>query len=278
MPDGRRLGYAEYGLRGGTPILHFHGLPGGRFYDLDTVALRTAGAWLLTVERPGIGLSDPKPERTLLDWVDDITAFADRMSIDRFAVLGTSAGAPYALAAGHALPGRVTAVGVQCGALEMPGDPESEALSPLRDQFALYRNDPVAFRRMTLERIRPRAESWADDPDGFFDEFLDRWPPKDRPAFVANRDLWMRILAATYGNSPDADEDEIYCRPWGFAPEDIATPVHAWHGQDDQLAPVAAARYTIGRIPSGQLTIYPGEGHYLAREHHSEYVEFLTGR
>ncbi len=106
MPDGRRIGYAEYGVRGGTPILHFHGLPGGRFYDLDPAALRTAGAWMFTLERPGIGLSDPKPDRTLLDWADDVAAFADHVGIDRFAVLRTSAGAPYALAAAHVLGGQ----------------------------------------------------------------------------------------------------------------------------------------------------------------------------
>ena len=52
---------------------------------------------MFTLERPGIGLSDPQPGRTLLDWPPDVAAFADAMRLDRFAVLGTSAGAPYAL-------------------------------------------------------------------------------------------------------------------------------------------------------------------------------------
>jgi pimeloyl-ACP methyl ester carboxylesterase len=86
----------------------------------------------------------------------------------------------------------------------------------------------------------------------------------------------MRILAATYGNNRGSDEDEIHCSPWEFAPEDIATPVHAWHGDADQRAPVDAVRLVVKRLPAGGLTVYPGEGHYLGPEHHPEYIEFLT--
>ncbi len=35
LSDGRALGYAEYGDPDGDPIFEFHGLPGGRFYELD---------------------------------------------------------------------------------------------------------------------------------------------------------------------------------------------------------------------------------------------------
>ncbi|MCP4415597.1 MAG: alpha/beta hydrolase, partial [Chloroflexi bacterium] len=30
LPDGRALGYAEYGNSAGKPIFHFHGWPGSR--------------------------------------------------------------------------------------------------------------------------------------------------------------------------------------------------------------------------------------------------------
>ena len=105
-PDGRRIGFAEYGVRGGTPVLHFHGLPGGRFYDMHPKALAQAGVWHFSVERPGAGLSDPQPGRGLLDWPADVATFADAVGLDRFAVIGTSAGGPYAMACGSALPER----------------------------------------------------------------------------------------------------------------------------------------------------------------------------
>jgi hypothetical protein len=33
LPDGRRLGYGEFGTRAGNPLLIFHGYPGGRQFD-----------------------------------------------------------------------------------------------------------------------------------------------------------------------------------------------------------------------------------------------------
>jgi pimeloyl-ACP methyl ester carboxylesterase len=42
------------------------------------------------VERPGFGLSDFQKGRKLLDWPEDVTAFADALGIERFAVAGNS--------------------------------------------------------------------------------------------------------------------------------------------------------------------------------------------
>src|SRR5688500_15757059 len=100
LPDGRRLGYGEYGRRGGVPVLFFHGAPGGRAFDLGK-AVADHGLWLFVLERPGVGLSDPRPAATVLDWADDVAAAADALGFERFAVAGASAGGRFALACGH---------------------------------------------------------------------------------------------------------------------------------------------------------------------------------
>jgi pimeloyl-ACP methyl ester carboxylesterase len=46
----------------------------------------------VSVDRPGHGLSDPQPNRTLLGWADDIRQLADHLQIDQFYVEGWSAG------------------------------------------------------------------------------------------------------------------------------------------------------------------------------------------
>lgn len=89
LPDGRNLGYAEHGVHDGIPVLYFHGTPGGRFYDLDGDAQGQHGIRLLSLERPSVGLSDPKPRRALLDWPRDVAAFADALGVGRFGVIGT---------------------------------------------------------------------------------------------------------------------------------------------------------------------------------------------
>jgi pimeloyl-ACP methyl ester carboxylesterase len=53
----------------------------------------------------------------------------------------------------------------------------------------------------------------------------------------------------------------LYARPWGFRLEEIRTPAHLWHGEQDANAPVAMGRYLASVIPECQATFYPGEGH-----------------
>ena len=47
---------------------------------------------VLCPDRPGIGLSDPKPDRTIAGYADDVEALADALGLGRFAVLGASSG------------------------------------------------------------------------------------------------------------------------------------------------------------------------------------------
>ena len=114
LPDGRRLGFAEYGPPDGVPVMAFHGIPGSRLLgspdDQAVGPLRLIG-----VDRPGFGLSDYQRRRRLLDWPRDVAALADALNLERFAVLGGSAGGPYALACAYAMPDRLTTVAVVNG-------------------------------------------------------------------------------------------------------------------------------------------------------------------
>jgi pimeloyl-ACP methyl ester carboxylesterase len=70
---------------------------------------------VLCPDRPGIGRSDPHPERTIPGYANDVNALVDAMGFERFAVLGYSGGGPYALACGAKLSERVSAVGNMAG-------------------------------------------------------------------------------------------------------------------------------------------------------------------
>jgi pimeloyl-ACP methyl ester carboxylesterase len=93
--DGRTLAYAETGDPDGAPVFYFHGLPGSRS-DFDTSigqeALPGASVRLIGVDRPGFGASDFQPGRRYDDWPADVATVADELGIDRFGVLGYSAG------------------------------------------------------------------------------------------------------------------------------------------------------------------------------------------
>jgi pimeloyl-ACP methyl ester carboxylesterase len=69
LPNGRRIGYAEYGDPSGAVVLWFHGTPGARrqFPLLGRRAANKLGLRVVVVERPGSGLSDPHPYAAVAD-------------------------------------------------------------------------------------------------------------------------------------------------------------------------------------------------------------------
>src|SRR6476661_2822678 len=147
LPDGRALGFAEWGDPAGRPVFLFHGTPGSRLSrHPDESQARAQGVRLITVDRPGYGLSDPLPRRRLLDWPADVAALAAALRLERFALVGVSGGGPHALACAYACPDRVTAVALIGGAGPM--------------------DDPVALRQMmwvnrAALRLAPRLPGWS---------------------------------------------------------------------------------------------------------------------
>ena len=111
LRDGRRLTYQALGPPGGFPVLYMHGAIGSprwRSPALDT-AVEALGVRYLVVNRPGFSGSDPSPNRTVAGYAGDVEQLADAHGWERFAVIGVSAGAPFALAAAWRLPDRVVA-------------------------------------------------------------------------------------------------------------------------------------------------------------------------
>jgi pimeloyl-ACP methyl ester carboxylesterase len=88
LPDGRRLGYAQYGSLTQRAVFYLHGLPGSRtegayFHDLGL----ESGTRIVAMDRPGIGLSSPHPNRTLLDLPKDLECLAKHLELEEYAVL-----------------------------------------------------------------------------------------------------------------------------------------------------------------------------------------------
>ena len=108
--DGRVLGVAEFGDASGTPVLWCHGGPGSRLEPmwLDGAAA-DAGLRLIGFDRPGYGLSEPKPDRSIVDVVVDMIEIADQLGIGEFATVGVSTGGVYALAAAALNPSELSA-------------------------------------------------------------------------------------------------------------------------------------------------------------------------
>lgn len=277
LPDGRKLGYADYGNPTGPTILEFHGLPGGRFYRREAAALRDTGARSITIERPGFGLSDPMPGRALSDWPADVADFADAMGIEEFAAVGVSAGAPYALATALTLRERVRCVGLICGvgpAFEHPEHdeglgPEARALMPLA------RADQQATVPLVHEVLGKQRDEWIADPDAFFAQWLSGWPEDAQHLIRGIEDQWRGNLEATYRTEGAyADDVVTVFGPWGLDVSAMSVPLRAWHGTEDEAAPTGLVEVVV-KEAGGELVRYQGEGHYLRPVHQVDWLRWL---
>src|SRR5947209_19434697 len=99
LSDGRVLGYNEYGPIDGKPLFYFHGTPSSRIewqmFGGEQLATQL-NLRVISMDRPGMGLSDFQTSRRLLDWPTDVAKLADELGIDHFSVLAFSGGGPYA--------------------------------------------------------------------------------------------------------------------------------------------------------------------------------------
>lgn len=105
LSDGRDIGFATFGAESGPAVFYLHGFPGSRlsgvFFDDPGMKL---GARIISVDRPGLGLSSPQPGRTLVDHAKDIRELAVHLDIKQYGIIGISGGGPYALACAYAIP------------------------------------------------------------------------------------------------------------------------------------------------------------------------------
>lgn len=263
LNDGRRLGYAEWGDPGGRPLLYFHGWPGSRLEGrlADEVA-SAQGIRLIALDRPGMGLSQYQPHRTLTGWPDDVSELADDLGLDRFAVLGISGGGPYAVVCASKLPDRCICTGVVSGLgpLDVP-DATAGMGRQNRVAFGHVARVPAA-RRAIMARLSAATRR---HPDRVLESGVAAAADKKYLQRPEVRATLSESLSEAFraGGRGAAWEMGLYSRPWGFRLEDIRTPVHLWHGEQDGNAPISMGRYMAAAIPNCESTFYPGEGHLL---------------
>ena len=261
LSDGRRLGYAEFGDRGGAPVIYFHGWPGARVEGrLGDDAARMSGVRLIAIDRPGMGLSDFQPNRGLVDWPDDVVELAATLGLGRFAVLGISGGGPYAAACAWKLADRLTGVGIvsSLAPFDVPGAIASMGRRN-RFTFQLVRHLAV-LRRILMARV---ARSVSRRPDLVLERGVEATVDKQYLERPDVRKILGESLSEAFrsGSRGPAWEMGLYTRPWAFRLEEIRAPVHLWHGEQDPNAPISMGRYLARSIPECRATFYPGEAH-----------------
>ncbi len=281
LPNGRRLGYAEFGDPSGAVVLWFHGTPGARrqFPLLGRRAAMKLGLRVVVVERPGSGLSDAHPYAAVADWATDMADVADTLGAERLGVVGLSGGGPYALACGAVPPlaARVAAVAVLGGMVPSVG-PEATAggAADLARRFApilsQLRRPLAALSTGLLAPLIPFGhyvlQAYSNiSPEGDQRVFAD---PEIEGMFIDDILLFIKGGCQAF-----VDDLRLFGRDWGFRLADVQVPVRWWHGDADPYVPLAAAQAAVSRLPDAELILRPGESHLGGFATADEILEFI---
>ncbi len=275
LPDGRLLGYHEYGDAGSAPVLFFHGTPGSRYLGAAAERIaRETSTRLIALERPGYGLSDDHRGYRVSDWPSDVAIAANTLALQRFAVAGHSGGAPYALACSALLGERVTSVILIC-----PEGPEGDlaSLSSMERRIMHWSRNGRSRRVQLLAAIGGfflrRSPGFAVSRiPGESDRRLLRDP--------AAREAVIGHLQEAFRHGPQgvADDYGALARPWGFDLAAVHVPVAIWQGEDDQLVAPSTALALARRLTNATVTLVPNTGHLLIFEHAQEILGSILGR
>ncbi|MGA0605292.1 alpha/beta fold hydrolase [Phenylobacterium sp. VNQ135] len=262
LPDGRWLGFREYGDPAGRAFLAFHEGLGSSLMPPGTDDLaRALGLRLLAPERPGFGQSDPLPHAYRFEAVaEDMVCFLAERGVQRLRIGAILSGAASALHTAARLGERVDLVLLCSGRAPQPTstDRASSLFARLRAGFERqpwameaifailqFRRSPELIRQMItrVASAAPGDAAWLRTNPQFADYVCQyvgeclargsRGPVQELVAFRRGRD-----------------------RPPPLAP---STQVAVWHGAQGDAAPLASLLDALGAAPA-ELRVFDDAG------------------
>lgn len=273
LRDGRNMGIASVGMDDGFPIIHFHGSGSSR---LEVILLAEQasdeGVRLIGLDRPGIGLSDPKSGYRLLDWPDDVVEVANQLGIERFAVEGLSAGGPFALACAYKIPHRLTA----CGLISTVSQTDLVMRAGNRSMRTMWWIGVHAPNIMLFYARLVQRMTGSDEAS--IEKYLVRYSahlgaadkqllndPKIRRSIA-------QAMAESFRQGAEGNLEIVVTeiQPWGFQIDQIKfEKLFLWHGEQDKVMPIAPARLLAQILPHCTATFYPDDGHFSTIANHA---------
>lgn len=262
--EGRRVGFRRYGADAAPSLLYLHGCPGSRaevgLYELDL--LQELGICIVAVDRAGYGITDPADDWDVLARARDALAVTDFLGMSTFAVQGTSAGGPYALACAATGPDRVQSVILAGGQGRLDTDWAFDDMLPeFGESWREELGDPEGSRaRFETEMIAFRN---APDIVGAWLDMTSHMTEAER-TFVASRgDVLIEdtLEATRQGGVGYWLDGQTRGRQWPFAVGEIQAPIHVFHGDRDGWNPLPALRRSLDGAAHIHEHIYPGGDH-----------------
>jgi len=280
LPDGRTVGYCEFGDPKGRPVLALHGTPGSRLkYSNTHERAAQRGLRLIAFDRWGYGLSSPRSGVSLAAFGQDMVQAVSQLGLERVSVTGISGGGPFAVATAAALGDRAIAL-----ALVAP-------VGPIR---GLVRAPTLSLFHALCFNVMPRIPGVIGGAFGLYrvglataPHFsmwlaLSRSTAVDRAA-IRDDDTRARLIdtfrsGLAPGVAGPRSDMALFGRPWGLDLSAVSTPTRLWIGTADRNVPLAAVRILAAELPNAELIEVAGAGHLWVSQNADVVLDWLDER
>ena len=267
LDDGRVLGFAESGDPQGIPLFLFHGLNSSRLeVIIANESMFRSSIRCIGIDRPGIGLSSFQKNRTVLDFVDDVEALTKHLSIEKFLLLGVSAGTPYALACSYKIPHKIIACGIISGVAPVFTFGLKEMAKESRAFISLAQKVPWLIKYI-FWFLHGRLSQNSLKEDQFLESIMFALDDVDKKLIGlthAKRALLKTFKEGYKQGSKGVAYDGVlvFGKPWGFELEEIDfMPIHLYHAEKDKGIPLSMVQGMREKLTGATLKIYRDEGH-----------------
>jgi pimeloyl-ACP methyl ester carboxylesterase len=195
-------------------------------------------------------------------------ALADALRLERFGVIGWSAGAPYVFACAAMIPERLTgaAATTSAASLRYLFDQDAELREELLDDderaiLEILPQGSDAAERLSAADAADWVRGFAEHPE----KVAERSDPGDE-WFIEDPDrkrAFVESLREAVRQGPEAMAPQFVAQvaPWGFRLEDITVPVHVWAGAHDTVTRPELMRRVAEKIPQHTFTVWEDVGH-----------------
>jgi len=266
LDNGRTLTYSEYGNNDGEPIFICHGLnSSGLEAKVFSHLISDDNFRIIGIDRPGMGSSSFQKDRSILNFTKDITAVADKLAIDKFTIVGISAGASYALAYAYKNPERLNSCHIISG------------LGTIEENFHILNNDNKKF--ITLSKKYPwivqpifwmlmgRHSKKKEKSEKFLNNIIQSLDQVDKNSLNEPiiRSLFIEAFRQSYLQGVKGvayDALLSYSKPWGFNLEKIKHDhIYLYNGAKDASIPIKMGEQMHKSLQNSTYNLYQDDGH-----------------
>ena len=264
LPDDRLLETWISGPEDATPLVFHHGTPGSAKPPRALErAVHAHGLRYVALSRPGYATSTRLPGRSVVDVVADTAAVLASIGAERSYVAGWSGGGPHALACGARLPQAIATLVI--AGVAPAGLTDLDFLTGMgQDNIDEFGAAFVGETDLRAYLDTQRPELLHATAGQVIESMATLLPPVDRTALT---DEFGTDMATSFGDALQVsvdgwlDDDLAFVADWGFALDEIASPVHLWQGDQDLMVPFAHGRWLAAHVPGVTPHLLPGEGH-----------------